>query len=41
MFENHSLFLNQLKTKGIKVVNIGPEDLVNGDKKVTRPRDPK
>ena len=32
--ENHNIFLNQLKAREIKVVNIGAEDLVLGDRKL-------
>ena len=32
--ENHNLFLNQLKAKQIKLVNIGAEDLWSGDRKL-------
>ena len=32
--ENANIFLNQLKARSIKLVNIGAEDLVSGDKKL-------
>jgi hypothetical protein len=32
--ENHNIFLNQLKAKSIKLVNIGGEDLWSGDRKL-------
>ena len=34
MLENHNLFLQRLKESDIKLVNIGAEDLIEGDKKL-------
>ena len=34
MVENQGAFLSSVKSKGLKLVNIGPEDLVAGDRKL-------